>query len=287
MRPIISVPDLRRLMDDAADLCVLDCRFDLAAPDAGDRAFRESHLPGAVRADLDRHLSGPAGPFGAGRHPLPAPRCWEASLRAWGIAPSTVVVAYDDAGGCFAARAWWLLRFFGHRSAAVLDGGWGAWLALAGHLQSDDARPQQPSGRGEAPAGSSRPAPEPDRGQVVLLEELATVTLVDARDPQRYAGLVEPIDPRAGHVPGARHRFWKSNLDEDGFFRSPERLRAEWLELLDGVPASSVASYCGSGVTACHNLLALSYAGLEGARLYPGSWSEYCSDPLRPAATGP
>jgi len=281
MSPLIQTADLRRLLAAGQDIVLLDCRFDLAAPDAGDRAYLEAHIPGARRANLDHHLSGPAGPLGAGRHPLPGAEGWTGCLREWGVRSGTRVVAYDDAGGCFAARAWWLLRFFGHPDALVLDGGWPAWLAVGGEVESGIGARAAASG-----ATLDGPAVQPDCTQIVTLQELGALDLVDARDPERYAGVHEPIDPRGGHIPGARNRFWKLNLDADGFFLPPELLRAQWLALLDGSSPGRVVSYCGSGVTACHNLLALAHAGIDGARLYPGSWSEYCSDASRPAATG-
>jgi thiosulfate/3-mercaptopyruvate sulfurtransferase len=283
VKNLVSVVELRQMQASGVDLRLLDCRFNLFAPDEGDRAFVDGHIPGALRADLDRHLCGPRRASAGGRHPLPTPEAWAATVQDWAITPDTRVVAYDDSGGCFAARAWWLLRYFGHRHAAVLDGGWSAWCALAGEAATPSGTQSFPA---EAPLPTATPVPHAAPSMVVTMEELRAFKLIDARDPERYAGVHEPIDQRAGHIPGASNRFWKVNLDADGFFLPPEVLRRQWLELLDGSSPHEVACYCGSGVTACHNLLALELAALAGARLYPGSWSEYCEDPLNPAAIG-
>jgi len=295
-RPLISVAELRRLLERNEAVCLLDCRFDLAASSAGERAFAAAHIPGAHHAHLEHDLSGPPGPTGAGRHPLPSAEAWQARLARWGVRPGTQVVAYDDTGGCFAARAWWLCRYFGHENVSVLDGGWPAWVAVGGDRDSRDAdvraAPAELQDRVDcsgAPATStlSTTGPAGSRQALVTCDGLADKLLVDARDPARYAGTLEPIDPRAGHIPGAVNRFWKRNLDADGYFLPVEELRAAWLELLGGAAPPGVVCYCGSGVTACHNLLALAHCGIEGVRLYPGSWSEYCADPERPAAVGP
>jgi thiosulfate/3-mercaptopyruvate sulfurtransferase len=198
-------------------------------------------------------------------------------------------VAYDDSGGCFAARAWWLFHHFGHGNALVLDGGWQAWCAAGGASLSgpaDSAAAASPTTAPGVAVVAPAPAIAGATGAIVSRSELPGKLLVDARDPGRYAGEMEPIDARAGHIPGAYNRFWRLNLDAEGRFLPPGELRSAWLTLLGDTPPEEVVCYCGSGVTACHNLLALAHAGIDGARLYPGSWSEYSADPARPVATG-
>jgi thiosulfate/3-mercaptopyruvate sulfurtransferase len=259
---------------------VFDCRHDLADTGKGERAYRESHIPGARFAHLDRDLSG-LKTGRNGRHPLPEPPAFAAWLGRMGIDATKQVVAYDDAGGAFAARLWWMLRWMGHRSVAVLDGGWDAWR------------------RSRLPTSPEVPIPSPlqfegrpDPSMIIDAATLQThldsgvLRLIDARSPDRFRGENETIDPVAGHIPGARNRFFKDNLDAEGRFRSGEQLREAFDSIAAGGPASEIINQCGSGVTACHNLLALEIAGLAGARLYPGSWSEWCSDPLRPVETG-
>lgn len=310
MGPLISVGELRGLLDGAdsgagsgsaverasgsgpavstsssvpaaSSVVLLDCGFDLFDVAAGERAYAAGHLPGALYAHLDRDLSGPKSPRGpveGGRHPLPTRVSWAQRLAQWGITPETTVVAYDDQGGCYAARAWWMLRWMGHRPVAVLDGGKGAWVAAGGALESQV--------RAVAPAGPY-PVGEPGMSTVTapeLMQRLGRVSLVDARAGERYRGETEPLDMRAGHIPGAVNRFFKDNLQADGRFKPVEQLRAEWTPLLHG--DSEVVHQCGSGVTACHNLLALAHAGLGEGVLYPGSWSEWSADPARPCALG-
>jgi thiosulfate/3-mercaptopyruvate sulfurtransferase len=257
------------------DLRLVDCRFDLADPGGGARAYADGHLPGAVYADLEKDLSGPKNGSN-GRHPLPSPDDLIARLRAWGIDDETQVVAYDAQGGSFAARLWWLLRRLGHEAVAVLDGGVPAWTASGRPLET--ATPQVAAGRITAAPPLEAVI---DAGEVQSAGRL----LLDARAPERFSGAVEPIDPVGGHIPGARNRFWQSNLDA-GRFKAPATLRSEYLALLDGRAVSEVVGYCGSGVTACHNLLALHLAGLPGATLYAGSWSEWVADRQRPVARG-
>jgi thiosulfate/3-mercaptopyruvate sulfurtransferase len=258
---------------------IFDCRHDLADTAKGERAYRESHIPGARFAHLDRDLSGEKTGRN-GRHPLPDPRAFADWLGRAGVDGTKQVVAYDDAGGAFAARLWWMLRWLGHRSVAVLDGGWGAWLAA--DQPKTDAVPNIASTSFEGP---------PDLSMVVdasTLEARLTspdLQLIDARSPDRYRGENETIDPVAGHIPGALNRFFKDNLRADGTFKKAGELQAAFAALAAGRPSSEIVNQCGSGVTACHNLLAMEIAGLHGARLYPGSWSEWCSDPRRPVAT--
>jgi thiosulfate/3-mercaptopyruvate sulfurtransferase len=259
---------------------VLDCRHDLANPDAGIQAYEAGHIPGARFAHLDLDLSdkspGPNGEF-RGRHPLPQRDAFCATLRRWGINGDTQVIAYDAQGGMYAARLWWMLRWVGHQAVAVLDGGLPAWSA-AGQTLSTSV-PAVAAGN-----LTLRPSLVGAVTAADLLGNLTTgaLTVVDARAPDRYRGENETLDPVGGHIPGAKNRFFKDNLQADGRFKPAEQLRAEFGALI-ARPESSVMQ-CGSGVTACHNLLALEAAGLPGAALYPGSWSEWCADPARPVA---
>lgn len=263
---------------DAPGLVVVDCRFSLADPAAGERDYRQAHIPGARYAHLDRDLSGGPGP-GRGRHPWPDAAGFTGRLAAWGIRPDSRVVAYDAGDGGFAARLWCLLRMLGHEAVAVLDGGFARWTALG--LPVDDARPGPVPAAYVAAFDASR-----------LLDAEATARhlargglLVDARAPERFRGEVEPIDPVAGHVPGAVNRPYAANLDS-GRFKPPARLREEFEALPGWRGAGALVAMCGSGVTACHHLLALEHAGLHGAALFTGSWSGWISDPARPVATG-
>jgi len=260
---------------------VVDVRHDLMQPDAGLVAWRSGHIPGAIHLDLDSDLSGPKTGRN-GRHPLPDPSVLAHRLGATGIGNSDHVVVYDDAGGGFAARLWWMLGWLGHDAVSVLDGGWSAWMRAGLPVSTDLPAPSPTT----FVAGKPRPWTV---DASILAAGLADggMLLVDARAPERFRGEVEPIDPVAGHIPGACNRFMRDNLDSAGCFKPSQVLRAEFETLLDGRPVSELVCQCGSGVTACHNLLALSVAGLTGARLYPGSWSEWCSDPSRPVATGP
>ena len=260
---------------------LLDCGFDLADPLAGERAHVVGHLPGALYAHLDRDLSGPKTTRGAidgGRHPLPTREAFARTAAAWGIKPDTPVVAYDAQGGPYAARAWWMLRWLGHGQVAVLDGGLSAWRAAGGVLQTGATRP--------TPVATPYPMSlKPDMATLQadeILTALGQVTVIDARAGERFRGEVEPLDSQAGHIPGARNRFFKDNLAADGRFRPVSELQAAFA--MFGVPPERIVHQCGSGVTACHNLLAMEAAGLRGSGLYPGSWSEWSSDPARPVA---
>jgi thiosulfate/3-mercaptopyruvate sulfurtransferase len=270
---------------------IVDCSHDLVQPALGQQQYEQGHIPGAVHAHLDRDLSGPA--HGSnGRHPLPTAEAFCAWLGRQGITPGMTVVAYDRSGGMYAARLWWMLRWVGHTQVRVLDGGWKAWTGAG--LPAETGTP--------APAPAVYPTAEPQEEQAVdvgfvlrNLQDKAAV-VVDARAAGRYAGEGETIDPIGGHIPGALNRPFLDNLDADGRFKSATTLRAEWQAVAGahltgpaapGGPSAALVMQCGSGVTACHNLLALELAGLGGARLYPGSWSEWCSDRSRPMATGP
>lgn len=311
--PLIDAPALAALLG-TPDLVILDCRFDLASPEAGRSAWLAGHIPGAHYAHLERDLSGPVTPT-SGRHPLPAAAALGAWLASLGVRPGVLVVAYDEANAAFAARAWWLLRWLGHEEVAVLDGGLKAWTASGGRLECGEpnllprpapasmAAPAAPAAGEHAAAGvmrapatacstGSAPAPIPDRGAALDTEELMNAlageraVLVDARAPERFAGEVEPIDPIAGHVPGAVNHPFQSNLGSDGRFLPPAELARRWRARLAGRSAREAIMMCGSGVTACQNLLALEVAGLPGAKLYAGSWSEWIRDPHRPVARG-
>ncbi|NLG99411.1 MAG: sulfurtransferase [Chloroflexi bacterium] len=275
---IISTEDLEKRLTDP-DWVIVDCRFDLSNPDWGFAEYQKSHIPGAVYAHLDRDLSGPAGKE-TGRHPLPDLELFASRLGSWGIGAGKQVVVYDTNGGAYAARLWWMLRFLGHPAAAVLDGGFPKW--------QQEGRPVRAGVEQRAPAQFS---PQPDWGMVVTADEVEQIRrspdhrLIDARAPERFRGEVEPIDPVAGHIPGAVNRFHGSNLSPDGALLPAGTLRSQFMDLLGGVPPQNAVVYCGSGVTSCHHLLAMEIAGLPGARLYAGSWSEWITDRTRPTAS--
>ncbi len=280
---LISAMDLMALQSagGAAPPVVLDCGFDLANPAAGEKAYRRGHLPGALYAHLDRDLSG-AKNGRNGRHPLPTRADLAATLGDWGITPDTQVVCYDDHGMPYAARAWWLLRWMGHSAVAVLDGGRAAWQRAGGTWDIQD-KPLQTA----APYPPAEPA-MPTIDAHTLQRRLGQGVLLDARAAERFRGDVEPLDPVAGHIPGARLRFFKDNLGADGCYKSAAQLIAEFTALgVHGRHPGTVVNQCGSGVTACHNLLAMAHAGLGDTTLYPGSWSEWCSDRTRPVVRGP
>jgi thiosulfate/3-mercaptopyruvate sulfurtransferase len=276
---LIDVDSLQKLLGDPR-LAVVDCRFDLLNPGAGRQAFLAGHIPRARYADLNRDLSAPVGP-GTGRHPLPAPDAFAATLGRLGVRNDSQVVAYDDANGSFAARLWWMLRWVGHGAVAVLDGGSRAWTAHGGALEFGDAEVREEQFTARLRLQSVVSTAEIERD----LHHPGTL-LVDARAPERFAGIVEPIDPVAGHVPGAVNHPLTLNLEADGRFLPAAELRRRWQERLAGRDARNVVAMCGSGVTACHNLLSLEAAGLRGGKLYAGSWSEWIRDPSRPIARG-
>jgi len=273
-RTLITAEQLRALEPRPV---LLDCSFDLADIGAGERAFAAAHVPGAVYAHLDRDLAG-AKTGHNGRHPLPELRAFARRVGEWGIAPGVQVVTYDAQGGPYAARAWWLLRWLGHTDVAVLDGGLAAWRAVGGDLASTST---PAAAAADYPASA---AAMPTVSADTLLAEPGHWHVIDARAGERFRGEVEPLDRVAGHIPGAINRVFKNNLQADGRFKPAAQLRAEFDAL--GLPADTVVHQCGSGVTACHNLLAMTHAGLDGSRLYPGSWSEWSSDPSRPVARG-
>lgn len=274
---LISAAGLAQHANDP-DWVVLDCRHDLANPDAGRTAYSDGHIPNAQFVHLDNDLSGSkTGPHGEfrGRHPLPARDAFIETLRRLGVNHTSQVIAYDAHGGMFAARLWWMMRWIGHQAVAVLDGGLPAWAAHGEPLSTEPVKKL----RGTIDAAPSL-VPTVDADAIVANLSTPSRIVVDARSPDRYRGENETLDPVGGHIPGAKNRFFKDNLQADGRFKSPEQLESEWQSIIVA-PEKSIMQ-CGSGVTACHNLLALEVAGLKGAALYPGSWSEWCSDPSRP-----
>ncbi len=259
---------------------VLDARFDLTDPAKGEALYRQAHIPGARYVSLDTHLSGPK--TGAnGRHPLPSPAAAAASFGGLGVSRQHQVVLYDADMGMFAARGWWMLRWLGHEHVAVLDGGLAAWQR-AGLPVTAAETAWAPAVFEPAPADTERVPADDVQAHLGDTGRL----LVDARAADRFRGQNETLDPVGGHIPGAVNRFFQLNLTPEKAFKSPADLRAEWAAVVGGHDASRVVMYCGSGVTACHNLLALEHAGLTGARLFAGSWSEWCASPDRPKATG-
>jgi thiosulfate/3-mercaptopyruvate sulfurtransferase len=282
IKTLVSATDLLALQGSAQWPVVLDCGFDLAQPEAGHAAWQQGHVPAAVYMHLDRDLSGPRhddkGVF-RGRHPLPDRAAWAQTLGNCGITPETPVVCCDDQGGPYAARAWWLLRWMGHHNVAVLDGGKRAWTEAGGKLHTDTSAVKHCAAY---PAG---PTTMPTVLADSVLKQLGALRLIDARAGERFRGEVEPLDAAAGHIPGARNRFFKDNLGPDGRFAPIAELQAAWAPLLRGLNnVHNSVHYCGSGVTACHNILAAAHAGLGIGALYPGSWSEWSSDPTRPQA---
>lgn len=276
---LISTAQLAQHLNDP-NWVILDCQHDLMNPAFGRESYAREHIPGARFISLDDDLAEHAAK-GRGRHPLPAPESLAAAFSRLGIDAQHQVVVYDSAGGSYAARAWWCLRWLGHDAVAVLDGAIGKWKA--------EGRPMT----AQVPTWSAtRFAPHPDERMRVdsaaLVDNLAfrQWQVVDARAPERFDGSAETIDPVGGHIPGAVNRFWKGNVNADGTFKTAEQLRAEFGPVLARRNAADLVHQCGSGVTACHNLLALEVAGLPGGKLYPGSWSEWCADPARPVAKG-
>ncbi|WP_334166248.1 sulfurtransferase [Achromobacter mucicolens] len=278
---LITAADLSARLD-SPDVRVFDVRHDLTNHLAGRQAYDAGHIPGARFLDHETELAA-ARTGKNGRHPLPDRAQFGALMAAHGVTPGTLVVAYDASGGMYAAHLWWMLRWLGHDRVAVLDGGWQAWTAAGLPVSHDPApavRPGTPVEPGKSLAGTV------DAQAVLANIAQPSFTVVDARAANRYRGEVEPMDPVAGHIPGALNRPNGENLQPDGRFKTAEQLRAEFGSLLAGRDPASIVHQCGSGITACHNLLSMEIAGLTGSRLYPGSWSEWCSDPARPVAKG-
>jgi thiosulfate/3-mercaptopyruvate sulfurtransferase len=282
---LISANELLQAQRDDKDLLLLDCRHDLMNPLAGEEAYVSGHIPGAYLIHMDEQLSGQKNGHN-GRHPLPPAEHFRALLDTAGLRPNTTLVAYDNNGGQFAARAWWLARWIGHEAVCVLDGGLNAWKIAGGNLEVglSPGRVRNPT-RTPMQAQMSNHMQTVDAAFLLANINLGGVVVVDARAAPRYRGEVEPIDPVAGHIPNALNRPTSLNLAENGCFKSAELLRAEYQKMLAGCSPRDIVHQCGSGVTACHNLLAMEIAGLTGSKLYPGSWSEWVSDPSRPIST--
>jgi thiosulfate/3-mercaptopyruvate sulfurtransferase len=276
---LVTTEDLARHLDDP-DWIILDCRFSLNDPAAGRLSYLKNHIPGARYVHLDDDLASPISET-SGRHPLPEATEFVEKLCHWGVGVNKQVVVYDDSFGAMAVRAWWLLRWLGHPAVALLDGGYPKWT-----------REKRPVTTVAPETVKGRCACLPEPSQIVTTQEvLATLDntdalIIDARPERRFTGEYEPLDPIAGHIPGSINWSFEENLDIDGTYLPPEALRENYQALLKGRPAWKVIHSCGSGVTACHNLLAMEIAGLPGSRLYPGSWSEWIRDPARPIATG-
>lgn len=272
---LVTTDDVAAHLNEPA-WALIDCRFDLTDTSRGEQAYRSAHLPGASYAHLDRDLS--AATTGTnGRHPLPGLEALGATLGRLGIEPGVQVVAYDQDNGMYASRLWWMLRYLSHDAVAVLDGGFAKW-----------AREGRPTAAGDMAPQARHFTGTPRPGMLARVDEVqaslgdSAHLLLDARAPERYAGAVEPLDPVAGHIPGAVNHPFTRNVASDGSFLTTDGQREIWRAVLGATPPSQVVCYCGSGVTACHNLLAMAHVGLEGVRLYAGSWSEWCSDPSRP-----
>jgi thiosulfate/3-mercaptopyruvate sulfurtransferase len=277
---LISGAELAEHLDDD-NWVMVDCRFVLTNTEQGRREYEQGHIAGAVYAHLDEDLSGPIIPGKTGRHPLPTPEEFARTLSNWGIDNNSQVVAYDATGGSIAARLWWLLRWLGHEAVAVLDGGWPRWRS--------EGRPMRSGVESNEPRSfSPRPRPELilDANQVNQIRADPAYRLFDARSADRYRGENETLDPVAGHIPGAQPLPFAGNLGEGGAFLPVEELARRFKAALGDTPAEQTVFYCGSGVTAAHNVLALLHAGLGEARLYSGSWSDWITEPNRPVATG-
>jgi thiosulfate/3-mercaptopyruvate sulfurtransferase len=274
---LISTQDLFLILN-KSNLVIVDCRFELMKPDQGFADYKTAHIPSAYYASLDNDLASPVTPE-SGRHPLPNPERFSKLIAGWQIDNFHQVVVYDDVGGSMAARLWLLLRYFGLKSVAVLDGGYKKWVN-EGYPVSE-----------KIPAISHTPstiALTPNASMIVTTSEMQNIyhsadyKIIDARTPERYQGKYEPIDKLAGHIPGAFNRFHGLNLNDQGVMKSPDELKKEFSEIIASTPNDHIVVYCGSGVTSCHHILALKRAGIEGPRIYIGSWSEWIRDPSRP-----
>jgi thiosulfate/3-mercaptopyruvate sulfurtransferase len=270
---------LEELVNTGADILICDCRFDLTNPQAGREAYNAGHILGAIYVDLDRDLSA-AKTGNNGRHPLPTPKAWADTKQRLGMDPKTTVIAYDNHGSVYASRLWWMLKASGHANVQVLDGGLSAWNGSIGTIPPVIAPLKVTPALQEWAGTVTVDAIE----ECIADPNLLGHCMIDARAEDRFRGENETLDAIGGHIPGALNRFFKHNLSA-GQFKSPEVLRTEFRALLGNTPTSKVINQCGSGVSACHNLLAMEVAGLSGSRLYVGSWSEWCTNPKRPIAT--
>ena len=279
---LIQAPELRALLDTGPPVLVMDCSFDLTKPDAGRQQFEAAHVPGAVYVHLDTDLSDKTRPASEGRHPLPSPAVFAARMAALGVGHHTQVVVMDRQGINFCGRLWWMLRWCGHEAVAVLDGGLQAWMAAGGALQGGPAAARAPGDFSARPPLTTAL----DTAAVATRLRQGDLTVIDARAAPRFRGEVEPLDPVAGHIPGALNRPFTENLQADGRFKPAGVLRAEFERLLGGRDAAQVVHQCGSGVSAVPNLLAMEVAGLGRAALYPGSWSAWCNTEGMPCARG-
>ena len=276
---LISAKALMALTHSHTNVLVLDVSFDLTDTQAGERSHAQGHVPGAIYVHLERDLSS-AKTGQNGRHPLPTRTAFAATIGGLGIQPGVQVVALDRQGGIYAARLWWMLRWLGHTEVAVLDGGVPAWQAAGGAMSADAVVATAASTYPERPSLTTTVSADD------LLKRLGKTPLIDARAAERFRGDAEPLDIQTGHIPGARNRFYKENLDAAGRFKSAALLHQDFTALGASQSPSDVVHQCGSGVTACHNVLAMEVAGLSGSVLYPGSWSEWSSDPSKPIARG-
>jgi thiosulfate/3-mercaptopyruvate sulfurtransferase len=275
MTPLITANQLEEIINSGEDVLICDCRFDLVDHEAGKKAYEEGHIPGAIYVDLDRDLSGEKTGQN-GRHPMPSPEAWAKTKSRLGMDPKTLVVAYDNHGSVYASRLWWMLKATGHANVRVLDGGLDAWNGPIGTVP----RP---------PIPTNTPLQAMPYVGLVLVDEMVNnlqsknMLVIDARMADRFQGQNETLDPVGGHIPDAINYCFRNNLSSKSF-KSPEQLYKDFVDLLGTKKASEIIHQCGSGVTACHNLLAMELAGLKGSRLYAGSWSEWCADPSRPVA---
>ncbi len=276
---LISTTELAAKIDDLSHV-IFDCRHDLFDLGKGERLYREGHIPGAIFANLDTDLSGEKSGSN-GRHPLPSPAAFTAFLARNGVTHTTQIVAYDDVGGQFASRLWWLSRWIGLTQVSLLDGGIPKWVANGHALSRNVPVPKPAALRGHADPLMVLTADEVEAGL-----KIPATTLIDARAPERYRGDIEPIDPVAGHIDGAKNRFYKENLNADLTMRPQADLKAAFASIMNAQHAADVVHQCGSGVTACANIFAMEYAGLRGSKLYPGSWSEWITNPARPVIKG-
>ncbi len=257
------------------DWLIIDCQYDLMDKEAGYPAYARGHIPGAIYASIHKDLSG-APAAGKGRHPVPSPEVLVRRFSKMGVSTQTRVVAYDNSAGVFAARLWWLLTYMGHSSVAVLNGGLNSWREAGFAVEQK-----------HNPWSHSHFTANINEGALIRLDDVSSAPrLIDAREPERYSGETEPIDPVAGHIPGAKNYYWKNNLDEQGRFLSAREIKRALEPMYSGVAPEDLVFYCGSGVSACHNLMAAMYAGYPLPGLYAGSWSEWCADPTRPLAVG-